>query len=537
MINTFAISSLRGARVAKSRSCGGFSLVEILTLIAIMGVLSTVTVMMLGNQTVRVKETKLNSDVASLNQLVAAYLADGGTLKGLTNAQAVLDKMKRTRVDLEVKRQHTGATSGRLVDTRLKARTTTAASRDGSERARWNTQKQRFEMTASGGSAVTEFYFDESLRNVDFGYDTTRAASRLKYNKDKGWVWGDTTTATGLAYSPPGTNNGTGILNPFNPDEDLPTPPPTDPGGGSGGDPGGGSGGGGDPGGGGSTTTPATLPRPGISPAGGTYSFASFPPSLTFSPNGAPGGSASRLEYRRNGGSWTPYDGSPLSVISPDVVEARNVALDTTNFKTSSINKANYYRLTSGFTGNSTGTWGNASGGSALVIDTQNGVDKSTFKHGNTKLDLGNGEFLDAGTENVLSFARKPFETIIPNTWFALGEMVMLNGTTFYSSEAEGVTLSINLNLTEPAQTGVVHINLGLISTENTSDRTASADIVELRNPNTDFSVDIDGVTYRLELGWATLDPGAGISQGNQFLIYEGASARAELRARFVSNH
>jgi hypothetical protein len=79
-------------------------------------------------------------------------------------------------------------------------------------------------------------------------------------------------------------------------------------------------------------------------------------------------------------------------------------------------------------------------------------------------------------------------------------------------------------------------VNLGLISTENTSDRTASADIVELRNPSTDFTVQIEGVTYRLELGWTTLDPGAGVPRGNQFLVYEGSSANAELRARFVSD-
>jgi hypothetical protein len=82
----------------------------------------------------------------------------------------------------------------------------------------------------------------------------------------------------------------------------------------------------------------------------------------------------------------------------------------------------------------------------------------------------------------------------------------------------------------------VVHINLGLISTENTSDRLASADIVQLLNPSTDFTVTIDGVTYRLELSWATLDPGAGVVQGNQFLIYEGSTAQAQLRARFKSN-
>lgn len=537
MKNTFAISMLRGSRVAKCQAWAGFSLVEIMTLIAIMGVLSTVAVMMIGNQPARVREIKLSSDVASLNQLVAAYLADGGedsrALHGLTSPQVVLDKLKRTRPDLDVKRQHTGATSGRLVDTRLKARTSTSAPRDGSLRARWNTQKKRFELTNAGGTAVTEFYFDESLRNTDFGYDTARGTARKLYNKDRGWVWGNLAATSGPTYNTPGSTNGPGTVDPFNPNEAVPAPPATDPDDDDN-DPG--NGGGGNPGGGGTTPTPATLPRPSISPGGGTFNYSSFPTSVTLNSNGAPGGSVSRLEYRKNGGAWTAYEGTAISLASPDQVDARNVALDTVNYRDSSTNRASFYRLISGFTGNSTGTWGNANGGPNLVIDTQNAVDQSTFKHGNTKLDLGNGEFLDAGTENVLSFSRRPFDTIVPNTWFALGEMVMLNGTTFYSSEADGVTLSVNLNLSEPAQTGVVHVNLGLISTENTSDRTASADIVELRNPSTDFTAIVDGVTYRLELSWATLDPGAGVAQGNQFLIYEGASARAELRARFVSN-
>ena len=98
------------------------------------------------------------------------------------------------------------------------------------------------------------------------------------------------------------------------------------------------------------------------------------------------------------------------------------------------------------------------------------------------------------------------------------------------------MTLSVNLNLTDPAEVGIVHLDLGLISTDNSSDRLASADIVELRNPSTDFTINIDGVEYRLELSWVTLDPGAGVVQGNQFLVFEGASAAAQLRARFVSD-
>ena len=112
----------------------------------------------------------------------------------------------------------------------------------------------------------------------------------------------------------------------------------------------------------------------------------------------------------------------------------------------------------------------------------------------------------------------------------------MLNGNTFNQSEASGGTLSINLNLSNPSSSGVVNIDLGFISTENSSDQLASADIVELKSPITNFTVDVGGVTYRLELSWETLDPGTGTVQGNQFLIYEGATAQARLNARFVPN-
>ena len=47
----------------------------------------------------------------------------------------------------------------------------------------------------------------------------------------------------------------------------------------------------------------------------------------------------------------------------------------------------------------------------------------------------------------------------------------------------------------------------------------------------------IDNVTYTLQLNWVTLDPGAGVVQGNQFLVFEGAAAQAELRATLYSNH
>lgn len=513
----------------------GFSVMELVVLIAILGVLITVVVAMLGSQPVAVKNAKLASDVATINQMVAVYVADGGRLAGVTNPQTVLDRLKRTRPQAEWK-QHTGPASGRLVDVRLKARVTTAPETDGQERARWDAKQQRFEVTTKSGSAVSEFYLDEALSDSLPGTEA-RNAPVVKYNtstgKDQGWVWGHSATGS-ASYHTPGSNAGTGVSTPFDPNADAPMTPPGD-----GGNPGDdGSGGGNDGGGnGGGPEAPQVtqLPRPLISPTGGSFAYTAFPTTAMLSPNGAPG-AGSRLEYRVNGGEWMTYAGSPITLTSADKVDARNVATDTALYRNSSQATASYYRLISGFSGTGTGTWGNATGGSNLVTSVQNGATSSTFMHGNTKLDLGNGEFLDAGVENVLTFTPGTFETITPNVWFELGDLVMLNGTTFYNSEASAVTLSINLNLTEPAHSTVVHINLGLISTENTDDKLASADIVELRNPNTDFKVTVDGVEYRLELSWETRDAGAGVVQGNQFFVYETATASAVLRGRFVPN-
>ena len=115
--------------------------------------------------------------------------------------------------------------------------------------------------------------------------------------------------------------------------------------------------------------------------------------------------------------------------------------------------------------------------------------------------------------------------------------MVMLNGTTFNNSEATSVTLHLTLNFNNPPTSKNVDVNLGLISTPNSSDRLASADIVQINTPSTGVAVSVDGIDYSLNLSWVSLDPTAGLVHGNQFLIYEGASATAQLQGTLVPNH
>lgn len=507
-----------------------FSVLELLSTIAIIGVITSVGISLLGDDLGSSKVAKLESDVATLNHMVSLYVADGGSVAGLVDPQAVIDKMKRIRPQAEWQR-HVGAVSGSLLDPRLRAKITTAQDDDGNPRAFWNRRSQRFDLRTTNGSAVQEFYLDASLSNADFGSER-RAKSAVTFNSaSQGWVWGTSATDPNASYLTPQAAVGSPPASAFNPNEAAPAtsyPPEDDP---SGGDDGSSSGTGTS-----SQPTLALLPRPTISPLGGTFDFGDFPTSVSLSSNGADS-NVSRLMYQINSGAWSAYTGAPIPLTPAMNLQARNETTRPAEYATSSINSQTFYRLTSGFSGTGEANWGNAIGGTNLVTNIQNGTDSSTFKHGNTKLDLGNGEYLDAGVENELTFTPDHFDTITPNTWFDFGQLLMLNGTTFYDSEASGVTLSVNLSLTQPALNVTTHIELGLISTENTSDRLASADIVELDNPTTDVRVTIDGVSYTLELSWATLDPGAGVVQGNKFLVFEGATANAVLRARFTSNH
>lgn len=274
------------------------------------------------------------------------------------------------------------------------------------------------------------------------------------------------------------------------------------------------------------------LPQPLVTPDGGAYAYSSFPTSITIGANGAPAGQ-SKLVYQLNNAAWEEYLGS-IAVQSGDTVEAQNVTLNPAVYLSSQVATADYYRLVSSIGGSEAGSWTGITGGGNLMQSVSTDGQTTTLTHGNTKLDLGGGEYLDAGVENVVSFTQNTFSGITPNTWFKLGDVTMLNGTTFYDSEASGATLRLDFDLNEPSATSVVDINLGFISNENTSDRQASADVVEIKNPTTGTVFESGGVSYRLELSWVSLDPSAGLVQGSQFLIYEGSTAYAEMRARFV---
>jgi len=450
---------------------------------------------------------------------------------GADHPQSVLDKMKRYRPQAQWQ-QYVGVVSGKLLDVRLQAQMTTQADSSNNPRAFWDRTKQRFVMSQASGSGVSAFYLDNTLAGADYGSET-RTNSVVTFNSSSsGWVWGTTLADPAGSYLNPQPFTPTSPSGGFNPND--PASASSNPSGGGSGGSGGGSGGGGD--GTGGPPTLALLPAPVIAPGGGTFAFASFPTSVTMNSGGAPA-NVSTLMYSINGGAWQAYDGSNIPVTPAMIIQAQNQTTLPAQYTTSSINTQSYYRLTSGFSGTDVANWGNVNGGANLVTSIQNTSTTSTLKSGNTKLDLGNGQYLDAGVQNSLSFTPASFDSITPNTWFNFGAMQILNGTTFYNSEATGATLSVNLNLSQPALNFTAHIDLGLVSTPNNSDPLSSADIVQLLNPTTDLSVTIDGVQYTMQLQWVSLDPSSSVVQGNNLLVFEGATAAVELQARFTSNY
>ena len=515
-----------------SRSCRcrkGFTVLELVTMIALLGILIGVLANLFGGDVSASNFAKLESDVAGINHMISLYVSDGGKLAGITSPQAILDKMKRYRPQSEWQ-PHVGVVSGKLLDVRLQARMTSQPDSYGTPRAVWNSTKQRFVLTTAGGTAVSEFYLDNTLAAADYGSET-RTQSLVTYNAtSNGWVWNAPSTSATPNYLNPTPEALSSSSPGFNPTEAAPasSTPPIGSGAGSGG--GSGGSGGGPP----AQPTLALLPPPILTPSGGTFSFSSFPATVAIMSNAITG--AANLMYSVNGGPWQTYT-NPIPLSPAMVIQAQNVSIQPAAFTSSIIVSQTYYRLTSGFTGGDVASWGNATGGTNLVTNIQNTSTTSTINSGNTKLDLGNGQYLDSGAQNSLSFTPSAFTSITPNTWFNFGAMQISSGTTFYNSAATGATLAVNLNLSQPSINYTAYINLGIISTPGTVGTQATSETVQLLNPTTDFTVTIDGVQYRLQLQWVSLDPSASVVQGNNLLIFQGANAAVELQARFTSNY
>jgi prepilin-type N-terminal cleavage/methylation domain-containing protein len=507
----------------KFNSYKGFSLFEVLITVALVGVVASLAINSFsGDLRASSSAAALKSSMARLNSAVNMYIADGGDLSDAGTVQAVLDKLKRAR---PANAQVTDITagSGRFIDVRLVSEQ--GSSSNGSGVVSWDSANQTF-VFAENGNGTTAFKYNDNITEASVPADV-RDDSVKTFNSSSGWVWNGTGSAPANNDPFSTTYNGSGAGSPFDPSASISNGSSASSGGvGTGSS---------------SSTTgaedPPALPSPTFQPQGGRFNDSNFPSSVTIT-NGGASTDDGTLRYRINGGAWIDYTG-PIPVSSGIRIEAQNFASNTLNFSDSAIVSADFYSIEDNFSGNVTGQWVNPFGGNSdtQTITPPNVNGATTFQHGDTTIVI-DGQTQDSLQPNLLAYRPTTFTNIVTDNSFSLGELDITNGVTFNNSEADRVTLRLNLYIDNLGISQTVNVRLNLIDQPDNGNLLGSADIIEIAAPSP-LTFDHNGVTYTLRLEWVTLDPALGVTggtQGNRFYAYEGGTAHAELRGTFVPN-
>jgi prepilin-type N-terminal cleavage/methylation domain-containing protein len=123
------------------RTAGAFSLPEVLITIAVIGILAAAAGWTVSRVVGAKRDQKLESDQATLNRAVKAFVATGGSLEGLQTPTEVLAALKRSASS----GSRTVGLAGSTVDPRLNlVMQTSDQARSGQARLYWHSGRQRF---------------------------------------------------------------------------------------------------------------------------------------------------------------------------------------------------------------------------------------------------------------------------------------------------------------------------------------------------------------------------------------------------------
>ncbi len=498
--------------ISSKALCAALSLVEVLLVVGVAAILSTMSVVAWSKVSRDVQYQKVETDVRTLNTAISMYLASGGDLSGVDDADKLLAKLKSSR-SKDQRRQHAGAASGRLVDPRVTAVAVPESS--WKHRAAFNASTLRFDLATSGPGV--EFVLDPSLAEVAATIEN-RDLGAVKYATTSSWVWDHASTANPAAPQGPSrfaTHPDIADSSPLDPTPD----PVPDPGGGNPPDPG--------------PPPPAPpplprLPTPQFDVAGGAHPEDKFP--LTVSITNVPPASDAQVIYQLGNGPWTPYSG-PVSVPMNSWLRAQFLSRNAALLKNSPERSAYYYPVPESLGGTVEGDFHSPAGGPNLAYQITNGGDR--FAHGDPVFIL-DGQPINSGDPNVLTFSSQSFSNVPPGQKFKLGDVFYHNGSTYYDSHATGVLLKVTIHLPERSQTLAFDLDLDLVNTENDpDDANASADYVVITNLSQNIPLQINGVNYRIQLEFGATDS-FGFSSKSQFHVYEGATGQGELLGTFL---
>lgn len=270
-------------------------MVEVLVVIVVISALGSAGYMAVSSSREAAQDRKLTADVATVNSAVQVYLANGGSLDGVTDANEVLAKLK-TRADATSASKTIGLT-GSFLDTRAEPVWQSGGEAGtGQLRARWSPSSREFTLTSEGGAGIKEFRLNDSLAGEA---PTTETRDRTKdAATEKDWVWDYTDRTNAVAQVGVNPESGSGTNTPS-----------------------------------GTAGYSQPLQEPGFSSYGGSYSLSAFDMNVTLT-NPNPGGSSQI--YFSAGGSFQLYTGQILSVTPGLQIQAVAITLDPTRYSNSS---------------------------------------------------------------------------------------------------------------------------------------------------------------------------------------------------------
>ena len=288
-------------------------------------------------------------------------------------------------------------------------------------------------------------------------------------------------------------------------------------------------------------TVPPVLQAPTFDLAEGGYVKSTYNSGITITNPNASGG-AHELRYRVNDGPWEVYTTPVVVTTWPTELEAQVFATDFEVYQDSSAFEGDYERiwLAAGltfeaegsslpyylheFTGESIGEFVNPTGGSGLVAIIESNYFEWGSSHSSVSWDTG----------SWLEYTGYGWEDVQVGEMFRLGTLDYFNGTINSGSGADEVQLDLTINLSLPDVSETFAINLGLINSQNTDNADESADSVLINNLTSNFTTEVDGIQYQLNLAFG-YNGNSGFSSIDEFHVHEGATATADLWGSFSS--
>lgn len=165
----------------------GYALSEILVVIAILVVVSSITYGIITHTLESSRVVKLESDVRTLNAAISSYLAGGGSLAGAQTPQEVLDHLKREASSGEAYDYHDREimfVRQSFADARVVAHMTPA--REGRKAAVWDADAFQFRIQ-TGQAGVQAFELSDDLARAVKVLERRQVTFRQA--KRSGWVW------------------------------------------------------------------------------------------------------------------------------------------------------------------------------------------------------------------------------------------------------------------------------------------------------------------------------------------------------------